>query len=127
MSEPTLAACLLSAALLASVAGMGWLALAMPAHAQQVWGGVPSPGALRFLRAIGAVGIATALGLCLAVDHATMAVLVWVMALTGASLMVAFTLTWRPRGLRVLAPWVRALPGSTGGRVEDRKGPVEAG
>jgi hypothetical protein len=35
-----------------------------------------------------------------------MAVLVWVMSSTGASLLVAFTLAWRPRWLRVLAPWV---------------------
>lgn len=127
MSESVAAACLLSAALFASVAAMGWLALAMPAHAQQVWGGAPSPGALRFLRALGAAGVVAALGLCLAVDHATMAVLVWVMALAGASLLVAFTLTWRPHGLRLLAPWVRALPGGVGGRRAGQGHPLDAG
>jgi len=32
-----------------------------------------------------------------------MALLVWVMALAGAALAVALTLTWRPRWLRLLA------------------------
>jgi hypothetical protein len=36
MAESVVAALLLSAALLSSIAGMGWLALSMPAHAQQV-------------------------------------------------------------------------------------------
>jgi hypothetical protein len=85
---------------------MGWLAVSMPVHAQQIWEHVPSSATARLLRWLGAAGIAAALGLCLAADHASMAVLVWVMASTGASLLVAFTLAWRPRWLRVLAPWV---------------------
>lgn len=108
MSEAMLAACLLSAALVSSVAGMAWLALSMPAHARQVWGGAASAMTSRTLRWIGIAGLAVALGLCLIVDHASMAVLVWAMALTGASLLVAFTLTWHPQWLRVLAPWVQA-------------------
>jgi hypothetical protein len=36
-----------------------------------------------------------------------MAALVWVMGLAAAALAVAFTLTWRPRWLMVLMPWVR--------------------
>ena len=106
MSESALATCLLSAAWLASVVGMGWLAVSMPVHAQQIWERVPSSATARLLRWLGVAGIIAALGLCLAVDHASMAVLVWVMASTGASLLVAFTLAWRPRWLRVLAPWV---------------------
>ena len=106
MSESALATCLLSAAWLASVVGMGWLAVSMPGHAQQVWERIPSSAMARLLRWLGVAGIIAALGLCLAVDHASMAVLVWVMASTGASLLVAFTLAWRPRWLRVLAPWV---------------------
>lgn len=116
-----LAACLRSAALLSSVAGMGWLALSMQAHAQQVWGGIPASTTSRVLRWIGIAGLAAALGLCLVVDHASMAVLVWVMALAGASLLVAFTLTWHPRWLRALAPWVNSAVGSAGTeRVADR-------
>ena len=110
MPDPLSATYLLWAAWLASVAGMGWLALSMPVHARQVWEDVPSPAASRLSRWMGAAGIAVALGLCLAVDHASMAVLVWVMALTSASLLVAFTLAWRPRWLRLLAPWLRPSP-----------------
>jgi len=110
VSETALAACMLSATLLASVAGMGWLALSMPAHALQVWPGALPPVTSRLLRCTGASSLVVALGLCLAVDHASMAALVWVMTLTGASLLVAFALAWRPGWLRVLVPWVRASP-----------------
>lgn len=106
MSEAAIASYLLLAAWLASVAGMGWLAVSMPVHAQQVWERAPSSAVARLLRWLGAAGIAAALALCLAADHASMAVLVWVMSSTAASLLVAFTLAWRPRWLRVLAPWV---------------------
>jgi hypothetical protein len=110
MPEPALAIAVLLAEMLACVAGMGWLALAMPVHAQQVWDAAPPAMLcqLRQLRALGALALAVALGLCLAVDHASMAVLVWVMSLVAAALLVAFTLAWRARWLRALAPWVRA-------------------
>ena len=36
-----------------------------------------------------------------------MAALVWVMALAAAALVVAFTLSWRPRWLAPLVAWVR--------------------
>ncbi|WP_454827953.1 DUF3325 domain-containing protein [Pseudoxanthomonas wuyuanensis] len=114
MSEAVLAACLLSTALVSSVAGMGWLALSMPVHAQQVWGGAPTAMTSRVLRWIGVAGLAVALGLCLIVDHASMAVLVWAMALTGASLLVAFTLTWHPRWLRAITPWMRTATAGAG-------------
>lgn len=107
MVEPVSVAFLLSAALLTSFAGMGWLALSMPVHAQQVWKGLPSSRATRMLRWLGCAGVAAALVLCLLADHASMAVLVWVMTLAGTALAVAFTLTWHPRWLRVFAPWVR--------------------
>ena len=50
-------------------------------------------------------GPLAALALCLWVDHASMAVLVWVMAVAASALVVALTLTWRPRWLRSVA-WV---------------------
>jgi len=96
---------LLAAALLACTAGMGWLALAMPGHWAQVRPGEASGAQVRRLRMLGALGLAAGLGLCLAADHASMAALVWVMALAASALAVAFTLTWRPRWLRALA-WV---------------------
>jgi hypothetical protein len=107
MSESVLTACLLSAAFASAIAGMGWLALSMPVHAQQVWGDVPSPAVTRALRWMGASGLLVALALCLAVDHASMATLVWVMTLAASALAIAFALSSRPAWLRGLAPWVR--------------------
>lgn len=97
---------LLSAAVAANVAGLGWLALAMEAHWEQVRGTAPrSPGTVRLLRWLGAAGLAFSLLLCLRVDHATMAALVWFMTLAGGALVVAFALSWRPHWLGVLVPW----------------------
>lgn len=105
MSDAQLDALLLLAALVAAVAGMGWFALAKDVHWEQVHGDRPqTPGKVALLRWLGALGLAASLGLCLAVDHASMASLVWVMALAGAALAIAFTLTWRPQ-------WLRWLPG----------------
>ena len=98
---------LLLAAILASFASMGWLALSMPVHAAQAWGRAPESSMSRVLRWLGIGGIVVALLLCLRADHATMAVLVWLMTLTGAALMVAFLLATRAGWLRWLAPWVR--------------------
>ena len=107
MPDPGAAAALRLLALLASVGGMGALALSMPVHAQQVWGAVPSASILRTLRAGGFLALAAALAACLGADHASMAVLVWVMGMAAAALAVAFVLTARPRWLRLLALWVR--------------------
>lgn len=107
MHESLAANLMLTAALLLSFCGMAWLALSMQVHAAQVWQHQPSPAVLRLLRILGGCSIGAALLLCLAVDHATMAVLVWVMALSGGALLVAFTLSSRPQRLRVLAPWIR--------------------
>lgn len=98
-------ALILSAALVANVVGMGCFALSLDAHWHQVHGSVPRRHqAARRLRIAGAFAFLASLGLCLAVDHASMASLVWVMALTAAALIVAFTLTWRARWLRLLGP-----------------------
>lgn len=96
-------ALLLAAAMLAATAGMGWLALALDVHWEQVRGADPlAPSTARLLHAL---GLAASLALCLTVDHASMASLVWVMALAAAALAVAFTLTWRPRWLGPLVVW----------------------
>jgi hypothetical protein len=90
-------------ALAACVVGLGWLALAMQAHWEQVRAAQPLSGQTAvLLRVLGASALALSLGLCFWVDHATMAPLVWVMALAGGALLVAFTLSWRPRVLGVL-------------------------
>ena len=99
-------ALLLAAAVLAATAGLGWLALALDGHWEQVRGADPlAPSTARLLRALGALGLAASLALCLAVDHASMASLVWVMALAAAALAVAFTLALRPRWLGPLVAW----------------------
>lgn len=100
----------LTLALLACTAGFAWLALAMPAHWQQVCGArAQSARAVTVLRVLGAVGIAGSLLLCLRADHASMAALVWVLLLAAASMVVAFTLAWRPRWLRPLAAFAGGL------------------
>lgn len=115
MLDANMTALLLLAALLACVAGMAWLALAMDVHWAQVQtrtGACPPlsvPGMWR-LRVLGVLGLGSALMLCLAADHASMAALVWVMALAVAALLVALTLSWRPHWLRALA-WVGAARG----------------
>jgi hypothetical protein len=101
----------LLAALLCSVAGLGWLALAMQAHWEQVR--VASrrhPGSVLALRLLGAAALLASLLICLRVDHASMAALVWVMALAAAALIVAFTLSWRPRWLAPLVAWIPPAP-----------------
>lgn len=98
-------ALILLAAEIAGIAGMGWFALSLDAHWRQVHGSVPrGHQTARCLRVAGVLALLTSLGLCLSVDHASMASLVWVMALTSAALIVAFTLTWRAHWLRFLAP-----------------------
>ena len=96
-------ALLLTAAVLAATAGMGWLALAMDVHWAQVRDDPHSPKAARRLRWLGSAGLILSLWLCLKVDHATMASLVWVMALAGAALLVGLSLTWRPQVLKPLS------------------------
>ncbi len=108
MREPLM----LLAALAATVAGLGWLALAMEVHWQQVCGARPlKPATVAGLRLLGAAGLLGSLGLCLSVDHVSMASLVWVMTLAGAALLIAFTLSWRPQWLALL---LLRRPGRTG-------------
>jgi hypothetical protein len=98
---------LLAAAVACSTIGLAWLALGLPAHWQQAVGErALRQGTVRLLRALGAAGLVASLALCLQVDHASMASLVWVMILAAAALMVAFTLTWWPRALAPLVAWL---------------------
>ncbi|HSW25300.1 MAG TPA: DUF3325 domain-containing protein [Burkholderiaceae bacterium] len=110
---------LLLAALVLCAASVAWLALAMKTHWHQVRGDVlPTARGLVLLRVLGAAGLLLSLALCLYIDHATMAALVWVMALAGAALCVAFTLSWRPRVLAPLVAWLRS--GTTADSHGDR-------
>ncbi|GGY33935.1 DUF3325 family protein [Pseudoduganella albidiflava] len=102
-------ALMLLAALAACMAGMGWFALSLDTHWEQVRGKAPRPAAMaRQLRWLGAVALAIALVLCLVADSASIAVLVWLMAIAAAALAVALTLTWRARVLAVLVFWAGA-------------------
>lgn len=85
--------------------GFAWLALAMEVHWEQVHGhSGPAPIHQRMLRVMGSLLLVASLVLCLAADHASMAVLVWAMLLAGAAILVAFMLSWRPGWLRVVWP-----------------------
>lgn len=90
---------------LASLLGMAWLALSLDTHWRQVLPSNPTRRSSR-LRAAGALSLATALVFCLVADHASMAILVWVMFIAASAVSVAMTLTWKPQWLRILAlPW----------------------
>lgn len=109
MSDPFL----LAVAVLLNVAGFGWLALAMDTHWKQVRGSsAPAPGARLLLRVAGAIALMLSWALCNLPDHATIASLVWVMALTAGALAVAFTLTWRPVWLHPLSRLAGLAPGA---------------
>ena len=108
---------LLAAAVAANIAAMGWLALSMEVHWEQARGSdaLPRRTAVQ-LRWLGGLGLVASLLLCLAVDHASMASLVWFMTLAGAALGIAFTLSWRPRMLRLLVAWVRPAANASADR-----------
>lgn len=96
---------LLFGAFLTTLIGMGWLALAMNAHWKQVRKGSPSAITVIVLRSLGGSALFLALLLCLGVDHASMASLVWVMLLAISATSIAFILSWRPRLLAPLIIW----------------------
>jgi hypothetical protein len=112
VSESLRQAALLAAAIGCSVLGFAWLAVTLEPHWQQVRGTPPLPPAQRrLLRVLGVLAFAISLALCLAADHPTMAVLVWVMSLASGALVVAFTLSWWPRGLSLAVVWIgRRVP-----------------
>ena len=91
-------AALLMLAALVTLAGTVAFALALPTHWAQVAGArAPlSPPRQRWLRQAGALALAASLALCLAADHPSMAVLVWVMLLAVSATGVAMWLSRRP-------------------------------
>lgn len=91
---------LLAAAAAACLLAFAWFALAMEDHWRQVHGHDPRPGTPKTLRIFGIAALATSLALCLAADHASMAVLVWVMLVPVCVVAIALTLAWRPAWLR---------------------------
>ena len=109
-------AMLLMAALLCTVIGMGWLALAMDVHWTQVRGTRRSPRTAVILRVLGSASLVASLVLCLLADTATMAVLVWMMLLAVAAATIAFALSSRPK---LLAPLI-VFSGNSPRRVRDQ-------
>ena len=98
-------------AFVAAVAGMGWLALTIDMNYERVRGRrMTLTAAITRLRMLGALALITSLALCLSVDHASMAALVWVMMLAAAALAITFTLAWRAHWLAVMAPTTRQRP-----------------
>ena len=98
---------LLLAASVCCLLAFSWFALAMDVHWQQVRAtGAPAPSVKRLLRMLAIAALAVSLGLCLSVDHATMASLVWVMLIAASALAVTFTLSWQPRWLAPAIVWL---------------------
>lgn len=91
---------LIAAAL--SLVGMAWMALSMDVHWGQVMhGSAPAAtGTRRVLRVLGVVALLMSALACLHADRPSMAVLVWVMFLSGSALSVAMLLAYRARWLR---------------------------
>jgi len=93
---------LLMAAFVTATTGMGWLALAMDAHWNQVCTAPRSRRTILVLRALGSASLLGSLVLCLMADTATMAVLVWMMLLAVSAATITFVLGTRPRFLAPL-------------------------
>jgi len=91
-----------------SFVGLALLALAMERHWRQLRATRPlTSTAARSLRFAGSVALASSLALCLSVDHASMASLVWVMTLAVSAFVLAMLLAWRPGWLAPLISWSR--------------------
>jgi hypothetical protein len=101
---------LLALEIVVGTAGIAWFALAKLPHWQQVTGQRSlRDSTRRNLRIAGTVALSAALVLSLLADHVTMSFLMWFMTVAAGSLLVAFTLAWRPRALAPLAgPFARA-------------------
>jgi len=95
-------------ATLCSFLGLALLALSMERHWRQLCATRPLTSAsARLLRIAGIVALISSLALCLAVDHASMASLVWVMTLAVSAFALAMLLAWRPGWLSPLIRWAR--------------------
>ena len=93
----------LIAATFFAVAGMGWLALSLSHHWQQVFPNAGDAHILRLRSAGWGFLVLSALS-CFQADHPSMAVLVWVMLIPLSAIMIAMMLIWCPRLLRVICP-----------------------
>jgi len=96
-------------AFLFSFVGLALLALAMERHWRQLHAARPlTKATARLLRIVGSTALASSLALCLSVDHASMASLVWIMTLAVSAFVLAMLLAWRPGWLAPLLSWTRS-------------------
>jgi hypothetical protein len=90
---------------LITLAGAGWWALSVGSHWRQARGSDSlRSSSRRLLRAIGTGALLTSLIVCFAINHASMAPLVWCMQVAAATFLIAMLLAWQPRLLAALAP-----------------------
>jgi len=90
-----------------SVLGMSWLALSMDVHwaqAKQIPRAESKPPRA-VLKLLGCCALVLSLAVCLAADRPSIAVLVWLMLLSGAAVSVAWGLSKRPQALKLCWPF----------------------
>jgi len=95
---------LLSLTIICCYFAMAWFSFAIKSHWQQVTSGQElTGGKIKLYRVLGGIFLVIALVLCFLADNVSIAVLVWIMSTTAASIAVAFTLSYKPSWLRILA------------------------
>jgi len=97
---------LLAGSLVCCVLGCSWFALAKDVHWREAIGATGlSRGTQIRLRTLGAIALLVSLTMCLSVDHASIAALVWIMMVAAAAMLVAFALSWKAHWFAALVPW----------------------
>lgn len=84
--------------------GMSWVSAAMRVHWRQLHPSESGEPNQKVLRSLGGGAFFLAGICCLKADHASMAVLVWAMFLTGSAFIVAMMYTKNPGLLRLICP-----------------------
>lgn len=95
---------LLILAVIVSLAGFAWLALAMDIHWKKVHAERKPAHPARILRIAGWSGLLVSAVLCFMANRPSMAVLVWIMLLAATAPSVGMILSWRPQLLKLFWP-----------------------
>lgn len=85
-----------------TIIGFGMLSISMDRHAKQVFGHPPQRRIRRFRAACGWSALALALWPAIHAYHVSIGISVWFGLLAVVSTVVALTLSYRPRALRVV-------------------------
>jgi hypothetical protein len=97
---------LLAGSQVCCVLGCSWFALSKDVHWRDAIGTAALSRRVQFrLRMLGATALLVSLTLCLSVDHASIAALVWIMMIAAAAMLVAFALSWKAHWFAALVPW----------------------